>query len=160
MVNHSGPESCVAHREVWGEALTGETGRPAIEPRNQQIGMPTEWTLPEGNTGHGVNHKSCSGPTRSETLRMSGSDLHRSWEVSVVPGAVCSGGAEKAKSRTAAIYAIEKSDIPIVSKKPPNKDRSAEEVEKRGIAKGSAVGFPVCRTQRRKRDIDEIQQCT
>ena len=27
--NHIGPESCVSHREVWGEALTGETmGQP------------------------------------------------------------------------------------------------------------------------------------
>lgn len=41
MAIHSGPESCVAHREVWGEALTGETDRPAIELRNKPIGMPT-----------------------------------------------------------------------------------------------------------------------
>lgn len=160
MVNHSGPESCVTHREVCGEALTGETGRPAIEPRNQQIGMPTALTDPEGNTEYGVNHKSCFDPTRSETLCMSGSDLRRSWEISVVPGAVCLGGAGKVKSHTPVIYATEKSDIPIVSRKPPNKDRSAEGVEKRGIAKGSVEGFPVCRTQRRKRDIDETQQCT
>lgn len=40
MANHSGPESCVAHREVWSEALTGDTGRPAIEPRNHSIGVP------------------------------------------------------------------------------------------------------------------------
>ena len=40
MANYSDPESCVAHREVWGEALTGDTGRPAIEPRNHSIGMP------------------------------------------------------------------------------------------------------------------------
>jgi hypothetical protein len=40
MANHSDPESCVAHREVWIEALTGDTGRPAIEPRNHSIGVP------------------------------------------------------------------------------------------------------------------------
>jgi len=28
------------HREVQGEALTGETDGPAIEPRNQESGMP------------------------------------------------------------------------------------------------------------------------
>ena len=28
------------HREVQGEALTGETDGPAIEPRNQDFGMP------------------------------------------------------------------------------------------------------------------------
>ena len=41
VANHSDPESCGAHREVCVEALTGETGRPAIEPRNDQFGMPT-----------------------------------------------------------------------------------------------------------------------
>jgi hypothetical protein len=30
-----GPESWVLCREVLFQALTGETGRPAIEPRNQ-----------------------------------------------------------------------------------------------------------------------------
>ncbi|SDG99674.1 hypothetical protein [Nitrosomonas sp. Nm132] len=54
MANHSGLESCAAHREVCGEALTGETGRLAIEPRNQEIGMPTELTISEGHMGHGV----------------------------------------------------------------------------------------------------------
>ena len=41
MTNHSGYESCVAHREVCGEALTGETDRRAIEPRNNETGMLT-----------------------------------------------------------------------------------------------------------------------
>ena len=91
MANHSDPESCVAHREVWGEALTGDTGRPAIEPRNKRFGMPTELLISEGNMGHGINRKSCSDPARSKTLRMLGSDLHRSWEVSTVPGAVGPG---------------------------------------------------------------------
>ena len=35
VANHSGPESCVCVREGAGEALTGETDRPGIEPRNQ-----------------------------------------------------------------------------------------------------------------------------
>ena len=92
MANHSDPESCVAHREVWGEALTGDTGRPAIEPRNHAIGMPTTLLDSEGNMGHGVNRKSCADPARSKTLRMLGSDLHRSWDVSAAPGAVGPGG--------------------------------------------------------------------
>jgi hypothetical protein len=29
------------HREVQGDALTGETDGPAIEPRNQESGMPS-----------------------------------------------------------------------------------------------------------------------
>jgi hypothetical protein len=37
MANYSDPESCELHREVQVEALTGETDRPAMEPRNQRI---------------------------------------------------------------------------------------------------------------------------
>ncbi len=114
MANHSDPESCVAHREVWGEALTGDTGRPAIEPRNQEFGMPTTLPILEGTMGHGVNRKSCSDPARSKTLRMLGSDLHRSWEVSAAPGAVAPGGAGKVNDRNPVFNAVEKSDMPVV----------------------------------------------
>ena len=42
------------HREVQGEALTGGTDESAIEPRNQQFGMPRLFGEAESNTGHGV----------------------------------------------------------------------------------------------------------
>lgn len=48
--------------------------------------MPTELSFSEGNMGHGVNRKSCSDLARSKTLRMLGSNLHGSWEVSAEPG--------------------------------------------------------------------------
>src|SRR5437879_12073018 len=82
VANHSGPESCGDSREGVAEALTGETDRSAIEPRNQESGMPTLLFEAEGNTEHGANRKSCHDPARSETLNMSGSLLHRSWEIS------------------------------------------------------------------------------
>src|SRR5579864_5152083 len=82
IANHSDPESCSDFREGVAEALTGETGRPAMEPRNQESGMPTSLSETEGNTGHGVNRKSCLDPARSQTLSMLGSLLHRSWEIS------------------------------------------------------------------------------
>lgn len=149
MANHSDPESCVTHREVWGEALTGETGRPAIEPRNQGIGMPTALSSPEGNMGRGDNRKSRLDPARSETLRMSGSNLHRSWEISTAPGEL-PGGAEKARGRNAAIDAVEKSDTPIVPAMPSNKGEPAEVVEGRGVTKGNTQESPACRTQSRE----------
>jgi len=148
MANHSDPESCVAHREVWGEALTGDTGRPAIEPRNQEIGMPTELTISEGNTEHGVNRKPCSDPARSETLCMPGSDLFGSWEVWAVP-AKYAGGAGKVNSRNPAINATQKSDTLIVPGKPPNKGKPAEVVEGRGVAKGNVEEAPADRAQNR-----------
>src|SRR5476649_2961032 len=73
MANQPDPESCTLHREVQGEALTGETDGPAIEPRNQEFGMPMLLCEAEGNTEHGVIRQSCSDPARSETLCTSGS---------------------------------------------------------------------------------------
>ncbi len=150
VANHSGPESCAGHREVVTEALTGETGRPAIEPRNQESGMPTLLTEAEGNTGHGVNRKSCSDPARSETLSMLGSLLHGSWEISSVPDAVATGWVGKANRRNPAIIADEKSDTPILPMKLPNKGACpAEAVEGRGVAKGNADRTSAPRTQSR-----------
>jgi len=48
--------------------------------------MPTLLSEAEGYMEHGANRQSCSDPARSKTLRMSGSLLHRSWEISFVPG--------------------------------------------------------------------------
>ena len=53
VANHSGPESCGGAREGAAEALTGETGRSAIEPRNQNSGTPTQLSDAEGNTEQG-----------------------------------------------------------------------------------------------------------
>lgn len=47
------------HREVQGEVLTGETDGPAIEPRNQESGMPMLLCEAEGNTEHGVIRPPC-----------------------------------------------------------------------------------------------------
>ena len=51
---HGGPESCAGAREGAGEALTGARVGRAIEPRNQQFGVPTQYPLVEGNTASGV----------------------------------------------------------------------------------------------------------
>ncbi len=157
MANHSSPESCGAHREVCFEALTGDTDRPAIEPRNQSFGMPTVSFEPEGNTAHGDNRKSCADPARSKTLCMSGSNLHGSWEISAVPAEYCGLGGEGA-SRNAAIHAAEKSDAPIVPKKQPNKGKPAEVVEGRGAAKGNAQETPAGRTQSRKTALTGLER--
>lgn len=64
MANHSSPGSCGVDCEVCGEALTGDTGRRAIEPRNNEIGMPTLSIEAEGNMGHGAKRKSCHDPAQ------------------------------------------------------------------------------------------------
>ena len=54
MAKHLDPEPYVVHREVYGEALAGETSRPAIEPRNQESGTPTLLSEAEGNNPEGA----------------------------------------------------------------------------------------------------------
>ena len=86
MAKHLDPESCVMHREVYGEALAGETSRPAIEPRNHQFGAPTLLCEAEGHGVHDDNRKSCFTPCAvvdpehagKSTVRKLG-DLIRVW---------------------------------------------------------------------------------
>lgn len=93
-----------SHREVQGEAFTGETDEPAFEPRNQESGMPMLLCEAEGNTEHGITWLSCSNLARSATLCTSGSPLHKNWEISATPSPQAPGGAGKAKSRNPAFY--------------------------------------------------------
>src|SRR5436305_3296157 len=135
--NYSGPESCGGARGGAAEALTGETGGSAIEPRNPKFGTPTQLSDEEGNMDQGDKCESCDSPARSETLHTPGSFLHRSWEISAAPGGTTSGDSGKAKSRTPEQPAGEKSDALILPGKPSNKgDQPAEMVEGRSAAKG------------------------
>jgi hypothetical protein len=87
--------------------------------------------------------ESWDGPTRSETLHTPGSFLHRSWEISAVPGETTPGGPGKAKCRTPGQPTAEKSDALVVPGKPSNKgNQPAEMVEGRSAAKGNAEQDP------------------
>jgi hypothetical protein len=112
--NHSDPELCGDAREGVAEALTGETGGSAIEPRNPKSGTPTPLSDAEGEMNQGVSCESWDGPARSETLYTPGSFLHRSWEISAAPGATTPGSSGKAKRHTPGPPAVEKSDALIV----------------------------------------------
>jgi len=138
------------HREVHGEALTGETTGQPLSREISESGMPTLCVKAEGNTEHGVNRKPCSDPSRSETLCMSGSLLHGSWEISSTPVVGNkAGGTEKATSHNAVINVDEKSDRPIVPGKLPNKAGAAEAMEGRGLVEGNAGESSMDRTQGR-----------
>src|SRR5580704_8449890 len=150
VASHSGPESCGDACEGVAEALTGETGGSAIEPRNQKFGTPTPLSNAEGKTDQGDMSESWDGPARSETLHTPGSFLHRSWEISAVPSATTPGSPEKAKSHTPGPPTVEKSDAFVVPGKPSNKGvNPAEMVEGRNAAKGNADQVPAPRTQSR-----------
>jgi RNA-directed DNA polymerase len=148
--NHSGPESCGDAREGVAEALTGETGGSAIEPRNTESGTPTPLSDAEGNMNQGDKSEPWGSPARSENLHTPGSFLHRSWEISAVPGETKPGGSGKAKCHTPDPPAMEKSDALILPGKPSNKgEQPAERVEGRSAAKGNADQDPAPRTQSR-----------
>ena len=120
-----------------------------MEPRNDKSGTSTLFGQAEDKTKQGAKRESCGGSTRSETLSMPGSYLHRNWEISSAPDGVMSGGAGKG-NRNPAIYAAEKSDALVVPKKPSNKGEPAEEVEGRNAAKGNADEPTACRTPSRE----------
>jgi RNA-directed DNA polymerase len=150
VANHSGPESCGGAREGVAEALIGETGGSAIEPRNPNSGTPTQLSDAEGNMNQGDSCESWGSPARWKTLHTPGSFLRRSWEISAVPGATTPGNSGKAKCHTPEAPAVEKSDALVVPGKPSNKgEQPAEVVEGRSAAKGNAEQAPAPRTQSR-----------
>jgi hypothetical protein len=121
VANHSDPESCVGHREVRVEALTGEpVGQPLSREMNKS-GMSMLLSEAEGNTGHAVNREACTDPARSETLCMPGSLSYGSSEVSSVSDVVAPDGTGKVSDRKPVIDAGEKSDTSILPVKSPNK---------------------------------------
>ena len=107
---------------------------------------------------HDVNRKTCFDPAQSETLSMLGSDLRGSWEISSVPEPQVAGGTGKAQSRNPVAYAGEKSDTPVVPKKPPNNGSGqsggpAEVASVRGVAKGNVTENPTPRTPSRDKRV-------
>jgi hypothetical protein len=56
IANHTGPESCVLHREVQGEALTGESvGQPLSRESLKLVQGADAVSVVEGNTdGHAL----------------------------------------------------------------------------------------------------------
>ena len=63
--------------------------------------------------------------------------------------------------RNPAINAVNKSDTPVVPKKPLNKGQPAEAVEGRGVTEGNAGELPAGRTQSREtasKRLDGIRQ--
>ena len=91
LASHTGPESCAGTREGADEALTGvHTGQPlSCEIRPPRT--PTLLSEAEGNTVHGANRESYTGPAQSETLSMCGNSLHGSRVIPEVPPPAVTG---------------------------------------------------------------------
>jgi hypothetical protein len=81
VASHPGPESCEVHREVFGEALTGESAGPVIEPRNlltSGADPVTWWGRPHWTQRHRERR---SDPAGSETPGMRGCSVYGTQEI-------------------------------------------------------------------------------
>jgi len=154
IANQTGSESCVAHREVRDEALTGEpAGQPSSRENTPTIGVPTLSLYAEGNTDRRDSASACS------TLRGL-----RTWHVGTLfarePGDLLLGRLsyfqsgphredEESKPMT---NEQEKSDLFIVAMKLANKPGrpGAESVEPRKRTEGNTGEPHTCRTQSRE----------
>lgn len=154
---HPDPESCGDARESVAEALTGELAGQPLSREIGSSGVPTLLSEAEGHTEDGAMREPSEDSTRSETLSMRGSSLHRNWEISSVPvERLAAGRSGKADGHTPDLDAGEKSDACVVPMNDPNKgDASkpapAEGREGRRAAKGNARQSPAPRTQCRAR---------
>jgi hypothetical protein len=156
MANHSDPESCVAHREVWSEALTGETGRPAIAAKSgfrdadavKRCGRQPDQAIDASLGRSARSRPALPGSFRTEA------------EISAVPGGTTLrlGRREPRLGNRG-----EKSDALVLPGKPSNKGiQPAEMVEGRSAAKGNADQAPAPRTQSRtscaSTDLEGVRQ--
>ena len=154
IANQSVPESCVAHREVRDEALTGEpAGQPSSRESFKLVQGADVVSVTEGNTDRRVSASGCP------TLRGL-----RTWHVGTLfarePGDLLLGRLElfqrgphredeESKPMT---NEQEKSDLFIVAMKLANKPGrpGAESVEPRKRTEGNTGEPHTCRTQSRE----------
>ena len=150
IANQTGPESCVAHREMRDEALTGEpAGQPLSRESFKLVKGADAVSVAEGNTDRPDSASACS------TLRGL-----RTWHVGY---ALCTGtgraparplqeswgGPHREDEESKPMkYGQEKSDLFIVAMKPAYKPGrlGAELVEPRERTKGNTGEQHTCRT--------------
>jgi hypothetical protein len=92
LATHGGPESCVASCEGRGEALTGVRAGRAIEPRKEQIGVPTLCKKRKA-TPLAALSRAARGPAWSENQGMCGTFVCENREVPCLPVRVVCGRA-------------------------------------------------------------------
>ena len=137
---HDGPESCVGVREGGGEALTGARAGRAIEPRNQESGVPTLLQKRKATSSAALSRAAVD-PARSENPGMHGISMRENREIPSLarPADRRVGPLREGRGRKPEMHERGKSDSPVVPAKPPNNAGrpAAEVVEERGLAKGN-----------------------
>jgi RNA-directed DNA polymerase len=89
IANQTGPESCVAHREVRDEALTGEpAGRPLSRESFKLVQGADAVSVAEGNMDRRDSAGACFDPAWSKNLACRYALLHVNREVSCLAASV------------------------------------------------------------------------
>ena len=99
LATHGDPESCVDDPRGRGEALTGARAGRAIEPRNQQSGVPTLSAIVEGNTRWRRYRELLADPARSENQGMYGTSMRENRESPCPPAWLITGRAAQGTPR-------------------------------------------------------------
>lgn len=131
VAHHTGPKSCIGHRKVAGEALTGVHAERVLSCEIKPFRVPTSFAHAEGNTEGGVMRKSPEDPAQSEALSMCGNSLHGNRDTPQSPSKDgWMGRSEKDNNRKSDMHGCGESDGCIVPEKLPNKggDNSPAEV--------------------------------
>jgi hypothetical protein len=75
------PSHALAFREGAAKRWTGVRAGQAIEPRNQEFGVPTSLARPEGNIAGGATREPSGDPARSENQGMCGIFMRENREI-------------------------------------------------------------------------------
>ena len=118
LANRIGPESCVRHREVTGEALTGECADAVSSCEIESFGVPTPLSEAEGNTVAGAHGEPAMDPAQSQTRDTRRRSMHGSREIPrASDGPTPPDRSEKGTRPTSDMHARGKSDRPAMTKK-------------------------------------------
>ena len=154
VANHAVLESCVAHREVFDEALTeARIGQPLSHESNVIPGADA-FVVAEGNMCS-ASSASAAQPGGVEEPGMCVRSLNGNREISsnrpTAAGAVRGSASGRQVKSKPTMHGLEKSDLAIVAVKPANKGAraSAERVERRAGTEENAQEPHTRRTQGR-----------
>ncbi len=92
---HTGPASCVGHREVGGEALAGARAGRVFSPESTTIGVPTLSVEAEGHIRSIARREMGRDPTGSKTPRLHGSTSRVTREIPGSPARLVGDGAQR-----------------------------------------------------------------
>src|SRR5918994_1922538 len=159
VANHPGPESCVVGREAAIEALTGAHAGRGLSCEIIATGVPTSFSMAEGNIGGCGIAKHPQDSAQSETPGMHGNSTRENRETPSAPAVEqVAGRLEKAMSRESNMHVGGESDGCVVPTRYPNNGGQppAEDTEGRQPTKENIGQATAPRTQSRKSELSDL----